>query len=114
MTPSERIKTICKDKGIPVSRMERDLGFANGYIGQLKKTDIPYERMIKISEYLGVTPQYILTGEEVDAPYISDDVLGIAQFLMENPDYRLLFETSRKVSPADLKLVIELVDRMKK
>ncbi len=37
MTSVERVKAICKGRKIPISRLEKDLGFGNGYIGQLKK-----------------------------------------------------------------------------
>lgn len=37
MNSVERVKAICKERKIPISKMERDLGYANGYIGQLKK-----------------------------------------------------------------------------
>lgn len=36
MTSVERVKTICKERKIPLSRLERECGFANGYISQLK------------------------------------------------------------------------------
>lgn len=40
MTSVERIRNLCKERKIPISRLERDLGFANGYIGQLRKGTI--------------------------------------------------------------------------
>lgn len=41
MNSVDRVKNICKERKIPISRLERDLGFSNGYIGQLKKRNIP-------------------------------------------------------------------------
>lgn len=37
MNTVDRIKEICKERRIPLSRLEKACGFANGYIGQLKK-----------------------------------------------------------------------------
>lgn len=37
MNTVDRIKAICKERKIPISRLEKACGFANGYIGQLKK-----------------------------------------------------------------------------
>lgn len=41
MNSVELVKNICKERKIPISKMERDLGYANGYIGQLKKGVFP-------------------------------------------------------------------------
>lgn len=32
MTPNERIKQLCKEKGIAVSKLEKDLGFESHYL----------------------------------------------------------------------------------
>lgn len=55
MNSVERVKEICKERKIPISKVERDLGYANGYIGQLKKGVFPADRLLDIAEYLGVT-----------------------------------------------------------
>ena len=60
MNAVERVKAICKERKIPISKLEADCGFANGYIGQLRKGTFPNDRLLKISEYLNVTVDYIL------------------------------------------------------
>ena len=54
MNEVEKVKKLCKEKGIPISKLEKDCGFANGYIGQLKKGVFPSNRLIKIAKYLDV------------------------------------------------------------
>lgn len=66
MTSVDRVKTICKTRKIPISKLERELGFANGYIGQLKKGTMPAERLAAISEYLGVPHEYLLNGDAME------------------------------------------------
>ena len=63
MTSVDKVKAICKTRKIPISRLERDLGYANGYIGQLRKGTFPDDRLVEIASYLGVTTTY-LTGED--------------------------------------------------
>ena len=60
----ERVKQICKERKIPISKLEKDLGFSNGYVGQLKKGSFPAERLSKIADYLSLSPQYLMYGEE--------------------------------------------------
>ena len=64
MNSVERVKAICKERGIAISRLEKDLGFSNGYIGQLKKGIFPADRLKQISDYLNVTIEYLMTGQE--------------------------------------------------
>ena len=64
MNSVERVKEICKNRKIPISKLERELGFSNGYISQLRKGVFPADRLEKISNFLGVTTTYLMTGEE--------------------------------------------------
>lgn len=64
MNSVERVKSICKEKRIPISRLEKDLGYSNGYIGQLRKGIFPADRLSEIAQYLNVSPSFLLTGEE--------------------------------------------------
>lgn len=64
MNSVERVKWICKERKIPISKLEKDLGFSNGYIGQLRKGVFPGDRLAQIADYFGVTTNYLLTGEE--------------------------------------------------
>lgn len=64
MNSVERVKNMCKTRKIPISKLEKDLGFSNGYIGQLRKGVFPDDRLIKIADYFDVSVDYLLTGEE--------------------------------------------------
>lgn len=72
MNSVERVKTICKERKIAISKLERDLGYANGYIGQLRKGTFPAERLSEIAIYLSVSPEYLMTGEK-KAPTVSGE-----------------------------------------
>ena len=64
MNSVELIRKICKERKIPISKLERDLGYGNGYIGQLKKGTIPSNRAIEIAQYLSIDLSYLLSGKE--------------------------------------------------
>lgn len=64
MNSVERVKNICRERRIPISRLEKDLGFANGYVGQLKKGTFPDERLDKIADYLNVSTDFLLGKEK--------------------------------------------------
>ena len=64
MNSVDRVKKICKERKIPISRLERDLGFSNGYIGQLRKGVFPSDRLTLIADYLNVSVDYLMTGTD--------------------------------------------------
>lgn len=64
MNSVERVKAICKKRKIPISRLERDLGYSNGYIGQLRKGVFPSDRLQEIADYFGVSIEYLTTGSD--------------------------------------------------
>lgn len=64
MNSVERVKAICAERKIAISKLEKDLHFGNGYIGQLRKGTFPADRLAKIADYLDVTTDYLLTGKE--------------------------------------------------
>ncbi len=67
MTSVERVKAICKERKIAISRLEKDLGFSNGYIGQLRKGVFPDDRLKMIADYFGVSVNYLMTGKESES-----------------------------------------------
>lgn len=64
MNAVERVKAICKERKIPISKLESACGFANGYIGQLRKGTFPDDRLRKIAEYLDLSVEYLMTGTD--------------------------------------------------
>lgn len=120
MNSVDRVKLVCKEKKVPVYKLERDLGYANGYISQLKRGTFPAERLHEIADYLGVTADYLLTGEE-DARksepafyFIQRETAELAQELHDRPELTMLFKMLRKASPESLKLTAEVVERIVK
>lgn len=71
MNTVERIKQICKDRKIAISKLEKDCGFANGYIGQLKKGTMPDDRLNIVANYLEISPVELSTGEKKEFPDIA-------------------------------------------
>ena len=60
----ELVKQICKERRIPISRLEQDCGFSNGYIRKLKEGKFRSDRLLIISEYLDLPLTYLTTGME--------------------------------------------------
>ena len=71
MDSVELVKQICKDRKIPISRLEKDCGFANGYIRKLKEGKFPSDRLLIIANYLNLSTEYLLTGNDKPNPELT-------------------------------------------
>lgn len=81
------VRDLCKERKIAISQLEKDCGFANGYLNPKKMSKIPYDRAVIIAEYLGISAEEILNGpERKKAPAdsgkrsVSDDDIKFALF----------------------------------
>ena len=71
MSIKERVKDLCKEKGISLNKLEQEIGVASGY---LSKLDNPGIKTVKlIADYFNVSVDYLMTGEEKEVPTFSTD-----------------------------------------
>lgn len=116
ITFSNNLKRLLELNGKQPADIVRDLGIpfstVSNWINGLKMP-----RMGKIetlADYLHCEKSDLIEdkGDKIpEAYYLNDDAREIAQFLFENPDYKVLFDASRKVKKDDLLIVKELLDR---
>lgn len=64
MSTYETIKTLCKERGIAVTALEKELGFGRGSIGKLRNSQTSAERLQKIADYFNVTVDYLVNGSD--------------------------------------------------
>lgn len=111
MNTVEKVKAICKERKIPISRLEKACGFANGYIGQLKKGSIPDDRLMKIAAFLSVPVEYLATGT---VSSMDSDAAKIAQYVLDNNTVRLIVENIRTLNEKERAWVLEAVQLINK
>ena len=107
----ETIKQLCKDRGISVSKLERDCGFANSYFTNLRAGKMPADRLQKVADYFGVSAKFLLTGEE-DENYYSPEAKEIVQNLHDREDLRALLHVAKKSSPEYVDFVRDFLQKM--
>ena len=120
MSAVDKVKALCRERKIAVSRLERDCGFANGYIGRLKKGSFPNDRLQKIADYFGVSISYLMDDvkesehqADYNGYYLNDETAKVAQEIFEDRDLRILFDAARDSSPDDLRMAADLLRRLK-
>lgn len=67
-----------------------------------------------LSDYFGIGKSDLLDEKEenADSYYLNQDADETAQFLFQNPEYKVLFDASRKVKPEDINFVAEMIERL--
>ena len=79
---------------------------------------IAYPRIDKIelmANYFGISKADLVeehTQESDTTYYLNEDAREMAQFLFDNPDYKVLFDASRKVKKEDIEKVKRMIDLM--
>ncbi|EGP4870957.1 helix-turn-helix transcriptional regulator [Enterococcus faecium] len=68
MNPYEKIKELTKQNGISVRELEKRLGYSNGYFSKWKSVSPNSEGLAKVSDYFGVSIDYLLGREEKETP----------------------------------------------
>lgn len=65
MNIKERIKDLCKKKGITVNKLETELGFGTGYISKLDKSTPNAKKIQTIADYFNVSVDYLMNGKDL-------------------------------------------------
>lgn len=96
-------RTMRQDKiGIISDCFGVDPGWLMGY-------DVPMKRKKEDTSTDGVQKNV-----QAEVYYLDDEAREMAEFLMKNPEYKVLFSGCRKVSPKDISFVKEFIDRVTK
>lgn len=63
MNKYEIVRKLCNQRGISIRKLEKDLGFSNGYISKWKTSEPNVKSVIKVAGYFNVSP-YIFADTE--------------------------------------------------
>jgi transcriptional regulator with XRE-family HTH domain len=114
MNSVEKVLNLCKERKIAVSKLEKECGFANGYIRQLKKGTFPTDRLQKIADYFGLPLEYFLDKKEAPTEVSADQELTeLLETLKNRPDMRLLFNLASTATPEDVMRAVKIIEALK-
>lgn len=64
----ELIRTLAKQKGVSITKLEEILGFGNGTIGKWVKQSPSCDKLSSVANYLSVSIDYLYYGKEKNSP----------------------------------------------
>ena len=122
MCLGENIRFLRTKKGYSQDDIANMLGYKSFTTIQKWESGVsepPLKALKKLSEIFNIDMNDLATkklsyntNEDNHVYYLDDDARDMAQFLYENPDYKVLFDASRKVKKEDIEFVKEMIDRM--
>jgi transcriptional regulator with XRE-family HTH domain len=63
MTVKERIKSVCKERGMSVNQLEKECGFGKGYISKLSDSSASISKICEIAARLHVSVDYLVNSQ---------------------------------------------------
>ena len=85
MLTYETIKKLCKDHGVTVTGVEKELGFSRGSLCKVNTNKPSMEKVQKLASYFNISVESLL-GDEEDGPgyYLNEETAKAAQEIFEN------------------------------
>ena len=117
---AKRLKELrMNSPGLTQARLAERLGVSQQAVGLWERgNNMPsHELIARLANMFNVSTDYLLdttSSDEQDGYYTDPEVAEIANRLKDDPDMRILFDASSKLSKDDLQFVIDMVNRMKK
>lgn len=116
---SNVFKLLRQKSGLTQQQMADELGLSRSTIGMYEsgEREPGFEILESIADFFNVDMNYLIGKKdysEIITPdyYYNKDASETAQFLFEHPEYKVLFDASRKVKKEDINFVKEMIDRM--
>ena len=114
---SVRLANLLSENNMSQTELASMLGVSESTVGKwlLKKAFPRLNILEKLSVIFNRPKAYFYDEEEQRSTYyLNPETAQLAQELHDNPDLRILMDASKKLSPEDIKFVMDLVNRMKK
>lgn len=106
----ERVKELCKIKGISMNLAEIEIGLAKGYISKLDKINPNTKTLQKIADYFGVSLEYLTTGKEPEFDKYGAEETHLYSQIRNDAELFKALSKYFELSDAKKKHVVELIN----
>lgn len=115
---SKNLKKYMELNGKTQIDLVNDLGFNKSAVSTwCNGTRLPrMDKVETLAKYFGISRSDLIEEKTdvIESYYYNNDAKELAQFLYENPEYKVLFDATRNVKKEDIAFVKEMIDRLKK
>lgn len=115
----KRIKNRRKELGITQEELAQKLGYKNkSTIAKIENgtNDIVQSKVVEFAKALDTTVAALMGWDDAEPEqephyYLDDDAREMAEFMFTNPEYKVLFDASRKVKKEDIEIVRKIIEK---
>ena len=116
----KRIKNRRKELGITQEELAQKLGYKNkSTIAKIENgtNDIVQSKVVEFAKALDTTVAALMGWDDAEQEpeqhyYLDDEAREMAEWMFTNPEYKVLFDASRKVKKEDIEFVRQMIERM--
>ena len=113
----DKIKDLCKEKGITITGLEKELGFARGSLSKIDKNKPSIDRIRKLADYFSKPVEYF-TSDDVrfighQNEYYNPETYEMAQAIFDRPDLHALMKAAMDCEPDQIQSVADMLLRFK-
>ena len=112
------LKSLRKSLGLTQDELANKLEVSRSTIGMYESgsREPDYKTLGAIADFFNVSIDYLLgrtnkTTVLSNHYYLNEDARDVAEFLHKNPDYKVLFDASRKVKKEDIEFVKQMLEQ---
>ena len=114
----DKIKMLCKERGVSVSGVERELGFARGSLCKIDKNKPSGDRIRKLANYFGVPLDYFVEDVKVQTSghpewYDYPKTTKYMEAILDKPGLGVLLEGAMELSDENVDLLLNMIEAMK-
>lgn len=116
MTRYEKIKQLAKEKGVTITGLEKELGFARGSLSKIDKNKPSIDRLEKLSNYFNIRIDFFIEDDEKggEGKYYQDqEAVYLNQTIFDNPDLHALMDAAKDCKPEYIKSAVQLLKTLK-
>lgn len=116
MTVFDRVRNLCNENGIKISELERILGIGKNASYKWKKYNPASDTLFKLSEYFGVSTDYILTGEKSgiskERLHADPEIVELVNKVARIPEAKVFLSAIKDMPKEDLETITSIVKKM--
>lgn len=115
------LRALRTNRGLSQQALADKLGISKSSINMYERgeREPAFETLELIADFFNIDMDYLLgrTDKTTLIPessyYLNEDARELAEFMFKNPEYKVLFDASRKVKKEDIAFVKQMIDRMR-
>ena len=118
---SRVLRMLRTNTGLSQQALADKLGLSKSAVNMYERgeREPSFEVLEIIADFFNVDIDYLLgrTDKTTLLPessyYFNEDARELAEFMFKNPEYKVLFDASRKIKKEDIEFVRQFIDRMR-